>query len=187
YGHVATFPTAENSHLNGILDISIVPARGSDAVNHQAQKLAISVAEKLNYTGVLGVEFFVCDGELLVNEIAPRPHNSGHYTLDACVTNQFEQQVRVMTGLPLGSSRQHSSAVMVNLLGDIWSNDAATGEQIEPAWQLAFSNAYLKMHLYGKQQARAGRKMGHYTVLHSSREDAIKLALQIRTELNIGV
>jgi 5-(carboxyamino)imidazole ribonucleotide synthase len=184
-GHVATFPTAENSHLNGILDVSIVPARGSDAVNHQAQKLAISVAEKLEYTGVLGVEFFVCDGELLVNEIAPRPHNSGHYTLDACVTNQFEQQVRVMTGLPLGSSRQHSPAVMVNLLGDIWP-DAKVTQQTEPDWKLAFGVPTLKMHLYGKNEARAGRKMGHFTVLNTSRDDAIKLALQVRSELNIG-
>jgi len=184
-GHVATFPTAENSHLNGILDVSIVPARGSDAVNHQAQKLAISVAEKLEYTGVLGVEFFVCDGELLVNEIAPRPHNSGHYTLDACVTNQFEQQVRVMTGLPLGSSRQHSPAVMVNLLGDIWPDVKAT-QQTEPDWKLAFGVPTLKMHLYGKNEARAGRKMGHFTVLNTSRDDAIKLALQVRSELNIG-
>lgn len=186
YGHVATFPTAENSHLNGILDISIVPARGSDAINHQAQKLAISVAEKLDYTGVLGVEFFVCNGELLVNEIAPRPHNSGHYTLDACVTNQFEQQVRVMTGLPLGSSRQHSPAVMVNLLGDIWPGISATGEQGEPDWLIAFGNAQLKMHLYGKHEARLGRKMGHFTVLNSSRDEAIKQALQVRSDLNIG-
>lgn len=186
HGNVATFPTSENSHLNGILDISIVPARGSDAVSYQAQKLAISVAEKLNYTGVMGVEFFVCNGELLVNEIAPRPHNSGHYTLDACVTNQFEQQVRVMTGLPLGSSRQHSAAVMVNLLGDIWSTDATTGAQAEPDWLQAFNNAQLKMHLYGKHAARAGRKMGHYTVINASRDEAIKQAMQIRSELNIG-
>jgi len=184
-GQVATFPTAENSHLNGILDVSIVPARGSDAVNHQAQKLAISVAEKLGYTGVLGVEFFVCGGELLVNEIAPRPHNSGHYTLDACVTNQFEQQVRVMAGLPLGSSRQHSAAVMVNLLGDVWPVNAAGGRD-EPDWQLAFANAQLKMHLYGKHEARAGRKMGHFTVLNASRDEAIKQAMQVRSELNIG-
>lgn len=182
HGHVATFPTAENSHLNGILDISIVPARGSDAVNHQAQKLAISVAEKLEYTGVLGVEFFVCNGDLLVNEIAPRPHNSGHYTLDACITNQFEQQVRVMTGLPLGSSRQHSPAVMVNLLGDVWPNGCKT----EPAWHLALNNPQLKMHLYGKHEARAGRKMGHFTVVNPSRDEAIKQAMQVRQELNIG-
>jgi 5-(carboxyamino)imidazole ribonucleotide synthase len=180
-GNVASFPTAENSHLNGILDVSIAPARGSDAISHQAQKLAIMVAEKLDYTGVLGVEFFVCDGELLVNEMAPRPHNSGHYTIDACITNQFEQQVRVLTGLPLGSAKQHSSAVMVNLLGDIWpSTDEA------PAWLAALAQAQLKMHLYGKQAARAGRKMGHYTVLSANRDEAIKLAMQVRAELNIG-
>jgi len=180
-GNVASFPTSENSHLNGILDVSIAPARGSDAISHQAQKLASMVAEKLDYTGVLGVEFFVCDGELLVNEMAPRPHNSGHYTIDACITNQFEQQVRVLTGLPLGSAKQHSSAVMVNLLGDIWpSADEA------PAWLAALAQAQLKMHLYGKQAARAGRKMGHYTVLSANRDEAIKLAMQVRTELNIG-
>ena len=180
-GNVASFPTSENSHLNGILDVSIAPARGSDAISHQAQKLASMVAEKLDYTGVLGVEFFVCDGELLVNEMAPRPHNSGHYTIDACITNQFEQQVRVLTGLPLGSAKQHSSAVMVNLLGDIWpSTDEA------PAWLAALTQAQLKMHLYGKHAARAGRKMGHYTVLSANRDEAIKLAMQVRTELNIG-
>lgn len=181
-GNVATFATAENSHLNGILDVTIVPARGSDAINHQAQKLAIMVAEKLEYTGVIGVEFFVCDGELLVNEMAPRPHNSGHFTIDACVTNQFEQQVRVMTGLPLGSSRQHSPAVMVNLLGDIWPN----GKDAHPAWQSALNIPQLKMHLYGKHEARAGRKMGHFTVINTNRDDAIKLAMQVRTELKIG-
>ena len=183
-GDVAAFPTSENSHLNGILDVSIVPARGSNAISHQAQKLAIMVAEKLDYTGVLGVEFFVCNGELLVNEMAPRPHNSGHFTLDACVTNQFEQQVRVLTGLPLGSAKQHSPAVMVNLLGDIWPEDA--GVQAEPDWQHVFANPQLKMHLYGKQAARAGRKMGHFTVINASRDDAIKQAMQVRADLHIG-
>lgn len=186
HGNIATFPTAENSHLNGILDVSIVPARGSDAINHQAQKLAIMVAEKLDYTGVIGIEFFVCNGELLVNEMAPRPHNSGHYTIDACVTNQFEQQVRVMVGLPLGSSRQHSPAVMVNLLGDIWPDSTATGKQTEPDWQHAFNNPQLKMHLYGKREARPGRKMGHYTVINTSRDEALKQAMQVRADLNIG-
>lgn len=181
-GNIATFPTSENSHLNGVLDVSIAPARGRDAISHQAQKLAILVAEKLAYTGVLGVEFFVCNGELLVNEIAPRPHNSGHYTIDACVTNQFEQQVRAMTGLPLGSSRQHSSAVMVNLLGDVWPENSDSG----PEWQAALNNPMLKLHLYGKQQARAGRKMGHFTVINVSRDEAIKQAMQVRAELNIG-
>ncbi|NOS98450.1 MAG: 5-(carboxyamino)imidazole ribonucleotide synthase [Methylotenera sp.] len=186
-GNVATFPTAENSHLNGILDVSIVPARGSDAISHQAQKLAILVAEKLAYTGVLGVEFFVCNGELLVNEMAPRPHNSGHYTMDACITNQFEQQVRVLTGLSLGSAKQHSPAVMVNILGDIWpEGDATAGVQPQPEWQHALNNPQLKMHLYGKNEARTGRKMGHYTVINVSRDEAIKQAMQVRSDLNIG-
>lgn len=183
-GKIATFPTAENSHLNGILDVSIVPARVSDAVRAQAQKLAVAVAEKLNYTGVLGVEFFVCDDALLVNEIAPRPHNSGHYTIDACVTNQFEQQVRVLTGLPLGSSRLHSSAVMVNLLGDIWPVEQ--GKIMEPDWALPFKNAELKMHLYGKHEARPGRKMGHYTVVGANHDEVIQQAMQVRAELKIG-
>ncbi|MDP1660195.1 MAG: 5-(carboxyamino)imidazole ribonucleotide synthase [Methylotenera sp.] len=182
HGNVATYPTSENSHLNGILDVSIAPARGRDAISHQAQKLAILVAEKLAYTGVLGVEFFVCNGELLVNEMAPRPHNSGHYTIDACVTNQFEQQVRAMTGLPLGSARQHSSAVMVNLLGDIWPADVTAA----PEWQHALNNPQLKMHLYGKHEARSGRKMGHFTVINVSRDEAIKQAMQMRADLNIG-
>ena len=181
HGNVVTFPTSENSHLNGILDVSIAPARGRDAISHQAQKLAIIVAEKMAYTGVLRVAFFVCNGELLVNEMAPRPHNSGHYTIDACVTSQFEQQVRVMAGLPLGSTRQHSPAVMVNLLGDIWPENLAA-----PEWQNALNNPQLKMHLYGKHEARPGRKMGHFTVINVSRDEAIKQAMQVRADLNIG-
>lgn len=183
-GQIATFPTAENSHLNGILDVSIVPARGRDVVNTQAQTLAIAVAEKLNYIGVLGVEFFVCDDALLVNEIAPRPHNSGHYTIDACVTNQFEQQVRVLAGLPLGSSRQHSPAVMVNLLGDIWP--VAQGKILEPDWALLFEHPQLKLHLYGKHEARSGRKMGHYTIVGENQQEVIQQAMQVRAGLKIG-
>lgn len=188
HGNVITFQTVENSHLNGILDVTIAPARGSDAINHAAQKLAIQVAEKLNYMGVLAVEFFVCEGELRVNEMAPRPHNSGHFTIDACVTNQFEQQVRVLTGLPLGSTRQHSPAVMVNLLGDVWypSKDALESEVTEPNWATLFSSPQVKMHLYGKHAARVGRKMGHFTVLNASRDEAIKTAMQLRADLNIG-
>ncbi|HCC72605.1 MAG TPA: 5-(carboxyamino)imidazole ribonucleotide synthase, partial [Methylophilaceae bacterium] len=119
-GHIKTFNVSENIHTNGILDISIVPARSSQAINDLVDQLAKRVAESLNYVGVLGVEFFISEGKVFVNEIAPRPHNSGHYTIDATVTNQFEQQVRVLAGLPLGSARLHSSAVMVNLLGDVW-------------------------------------------------------------------
>ncbi len=183
-GNIAAFPTAENSHLNGILDMTTVPARSvtnsGQAINQQAQQLAATLAEKLNYVGVLGVEFFVCNGALLVNEIAPRPHNSGHYTIDACVTNQFEQQVRIMAGLPLGDARLHSNAVMVNLLGDIWQNN------VEPAWDSALTNPGLKMHSYRKHQARAGRKMGHFTLIGEDKEVLIKAALNIRSELGIG-
>lgn len=179
-GKVVSYPTSENSHLNGILDISIIPARGKDKINFQAQKLALLVAEKLDYVGVLGVEFFVSDGNLLVNEIAPRPHNSGHFTIDACITNQFEQQVRALVGLPLGEARMHSSAVMVNLLGDIWPEDG------EPSWDIAFSCDQLKMHLYGKNEPRPARKMGHFTVLATSRDEAIKKAMEIRQAFGIG-
>jgi 5-(carboxyamino)imidazole ribonucleotide synthase len=128
---------------------------------------------------VLGVEFFVAEGKLLVNEMAPRPHNSGHYTIDACVTSQFEQQVRALTGLPLGDSRQHSPAVMVNILGDVWKG-------AEPDWNRLFSHAGLKLHLYGKHEARPGRKMGHFTVLGKDAENVLNQALIARAELGIG-
>ena len=179
-GSVASFPTAENSHLNGILDISIVPARCSTVINANAQALAKKLAEKLDYVGVLGVEFFLVGKQLLVNEIAPRPHNSGHYTIDACITNQFEQQVRVMTGLALGSSELHSSAVMVNILGDSWVNNA------EPAWNKALNHANLKLHLYGKHEPRKGRKMGHFTVIDKDVKTALNAALIARSKLHIG-
>lgn len=179
-GKVAAFPLAENSHLNGILDVSIAPAqRASEVIKAKAQALASEVAEKLDYVGVLGVEFFVSHGKLIVNEMAPRPHNSGHYTIDACITNQFEQQVRALTGLPLGDARLHSNAVMVNILGDIWENG-------EPAWHKAGAHPSLKLHLYGKHEARPGRKMGHFTVLGQDKETVLNQALIARSELGIG-
>ena len=184
-GNIAAFPTAENSHLHGILDISIVPTRGSAEVRESAQILAKQVAEKLDYVGVLGVEFFVCGSRLLVNEIAPRPHNSGHYTLDACITNQFEQQVRVMTGLPLGNARLHSNAVMVNILGNIWSRHHGS-LNVEPAWNKAFARDNLKLHLYGKHEARTGRKMGHFTVIGEDAQAVLEQAMKVRSELGIG-
>lgn len=178
-GKVAAFPLAENSHLNGILDVTIAPARASEVIKAKAQALAIQIAEKLGYVGVLGVEFFVSDGKLLVNEMAPRPHNSGHYTIDACITNQFEQQVRALTGLPLGDSHLHSHAVMVNILGDVWKD-------AEPAWNKSLAHPNLKLHLYGKHEARPGRKMGHFTVLAKDTESALNQALIARAELGIG-
>ena len=189
-GNIAAFPTVENSHLNGILDISIVPARCSEVIKANAQQLAKKLAEKLDYIGVLGVEFFVVGNQLLVNEIAPRPHNSGHYTIDACVANQFEQQVRVMTGLPLGDASLHSDAVMVNILGDSWfSNTISAREKmdaLEPAWNKALSHANLKLHLYSKHEPRKARKMGHFTVIGKDLGAALNVALIARSELNIG-
>lgn len=178
-GNIAAFPTAENSHLNGILDISIVPARAPTILHEEAHQYAMHIAEQLDYVGVMAVEFFVSDGQLLVNEIAPRPHNSGHYTIDACVTSQFEQQVRVLTGLPLGDARMHSYAVMVNILGDVW-------EKGEPAWDKLMAYPQLKLHLYGKREARAGRKMGHFTMLGKDVETVVAMAMQGRNELGIG-
>ncbi|MGB2833586.1 MAG: 5-(carboxyamino)imidazole ribonucleotide synthase [Methylotenera sp.] len=184
-GHIEAFPTAENSHLNGILDISIAPARCSEVLKANARELAKKLAEKLNYVGVLGVEFFVVNNQLLVNEIAPRPHNSGHYTIDACVTNQFEQQVRVLTGLPLGDASLHSNAVMVNILGDSWFT-GVKNDAMEPAWNKAYSHANLKLHLYGKHEPRKGRKMGHFTVIGQDAKKVLNAALVARSELHIG-
>jgi 5-(carboxyamino)imidazole ribonucleotide synthase len=177
-GNVKAFPVAENIHRNGILDISIVPARGSAEVREQAQALARGVAAKLNYVGTLGVEFFVCNGSLYVNEMAPRPHNSGHYTIDACVTDQFEQQIRALCGLPLGDTRLHSPAVMVNLLGDIWRDG-------EPEWDVLFEQLDLKLHLYGKHEARPGRKMGHFTVIGEHAEEVVAHAMSARRRIKV--
>ena len=178
-GSISAFPTAENSHLHGILDISIVPARAPAALHDAAHQMAMHIAQRLEYIGVLAVEFFVSDGHLLVNEIAPRPHNSGHYTIDACTTSQFEQQVRALTGLPLGDPRMHSYAAMVNILGDVWQNG-------DPAWDKILAHTELKLHLYGKREARKGRKMGHFTVLGRDVETVAALAMQGRTDLGIG-
>jgi 5-(carboxyamino)imidazole ribonucleotide synthase len=181
-GHIKTFNVSENIHTNGILDVSIVPARSAKAINDLVDQIAKRVAEKLNYVGVLGVEFFISEGKVFVNEIAPRPHNSGHYTIDATVANQFEQQVRVLTGLPLGSARLHSSAVMVNLLGDVWKNSRTK----EPEWDRVFREPNLKIHFYGKHEARSGRKMGHFTVLDEKLDVAFQKAMKVRKVLGIS-
>ena len=143
----------------------------------------MKIAQALDYVGVLCVEFFVVldsDGlqSLVVNEMAPRPHNSGHYTIDACVTSQFEQQVRVMAGLPLGSTRQHSPAVMLNVLGDAWVNGN------EPNWASALARPEVKLHLYGKSEARIGRKMGHVTIVGNQ---ASLIAKEIARDLNLVI
>jgi 5-(carboxyamino)imidazole ribonucleotide synthase len=177
-GEVAVFPVAENQHANGILDVTIAPARIPAALAKEATALATRLAAELQYVGVMAVEMFVVGGKLLLNEIAPRPHNSGHYTMDACRTSQFEQQVRVLCGLPLGDPSQHTPAVMVNLLGDIWHAGV-------PQWDAVLRHPGAHLHLYGKRDARPGRKMGHVTVCESTGERALEVAMAIRRDLGI--
>jgi len=178
-GAVAVFPVAENSHSHGILDVTVAPARIAPALAGEAMALASRLAQALDYVGVLAVEMFVVGGRLLLNEIAPRPHNSGHYTIDACRTSQFEQQVRVLCGLPLGDPSQHTPAVMVNLLGDIWRGGA------EPDWAAVLEHPGAHLHLYGKRETRPGRKMGHVTVCEPTVERALEVAMGVRARLGI--
>ncbi len=185
-GETATWPVAENRHRDGILDVSIAPARIGADLAARARETATAVADALDYRGVLCVEMFVAtDGSLLVNEIAPRPHNSGHYTIDACVTSQFEQQARVLAALPLGDTSQHTPAVMVNLLGDIWFQDEGQRAPREPDWRRVLAHPAAKLHLYGKRDARRGRKMGHVTCLGGTLDEAHATARAIRRELRI--
>ena len=177
-GETAVFPIGENRHVNGILDTTCVPARIATEIAQQAEHMARQLADAMHYCGVLAVEFFLTTGgTLLINEMAPRPHNSGHYSLDACVNSQFEQQVRTLCGLPPGSTGLLSPAVMVNILGDWWQKGAP------PPWEQLFKHPHTKLHLYGKQQARAGRKMGHYNCLATNLDEAILQAEQVRAEL----
>lgn len=175
-GECRTWTVGENRHENGILDVSIVPARVTDKIARDAVLTAVEIASRLGYVGVMAVEFFVSGGRLLVNEIAPRPHNSGHYTLDACATDQFEQQVRALAGLPLGDTRLLSPAVMVNILGDRWQNGG-------PHWDALLIHPGIKLHLYGKESARPGRKMGHFNVLDESLDKALAIAEHMKGEL----
>jgi 5-(carboxyamino)imidazole ribonucleotide synthase len=185
HGDVTTWPVAENHHRDGILDVSIVPARVPAALAAEARDVATAVATKLDYRGVLCVEMFVTtQGRLIVNEIAPRPHNSGHYSIDACVTSQFEQQARVLAGLPLGDPRQHQPAVMVNLLGDIWFTAAGAAAR-EPDWTRVLVHPAAKLHLYGKAEPRRGRKMGHVTCLAPTLGEALATARAIKRDLGI--
>ncbi len=178
-GNFAHFGVIENSHANHILDVSFAPALCSEQVYRDAVEIAREILEKLEVVGVLCVEFFLTNDEkLLVNELAPRPHNSGHLTVDACVTSQFEQQLRAVCGLPLGSTEYLRPAAMANLLGDVW-------EKGEPDWARALENPNLKLHLYGKAEPRRGRKMGHLTALAERAEDAAKIVRAARRELSI--
>ena len=176
-GAFVHYSPAENQHSRHILDVSIAPARIAPAIGKEAVEMTRCVLEKLDVVGVLCVEFFVTRaGRLLINELAPRPHNSGHLTVDACVTSQFEQQLRAVCGLPLGSTAMHCPAAMANLLGDLWSEG-------EPNWRAACSYAEAKLHLYGKLDPRPGRKMGHLTALSRNIEDAYRTVLKARQAL----
>ncbi len=175
-GTTAAFPAGENRHVRGILETTVVPARVQPALLAEAGCIAGAVAESLGYVGVMGVELFVSGGRLLVNEIAPRPHNSGHYTIDACATDQFEQQVRAMCGLPLGDPRLLTPAAMINLLGDLWVGGP-------PSWARALALPGVRLHLYGKSEPRPGRKMGHLTCLADTADDALELARRARSAL----
>jgi 5-(carboxyamino)imidazole ribonucleotide synthase len=157
------YPIAENVHRDGILFTTTVPGPNvSSECAARAQDAARAIVAALGYVGVLCIEFFVlADGSLVVNEMAPRPHNSGHYTIDACVTSQFAQQVRAMARLPLGDCRQHSPAVMLNILGDVWFDGGDAPR--EPAWDRVLALPGANLHLYGKSEPRQGRKMGHLT------------------------
>jgi len=169
-GRMVAFPAGENVHRNGILHTTTVPARIPAPLAAEAERLACGVAEGLGYVGVLGVELFVADGgRLFVNELAPRPHNSGHYTLDACSMDQFELQVRTMTGLPLVPPRLLSPVCMVNVLGDSWAKGT-------PHWERALAMPGVRLHLYGKTEPRPGRKMGHLTCLADSADAALEVA-----------
>ncbi len=173
-GKFAHFGVVENEHANHILDISFAPAIVSARAFNQAIEIAESIAETLDYVGTLCVEFFLTrDDSLLVNELAPRPHNSGHLTFDACVTSQFEQQLRAVCGLPLGSTAFFRPAAMANLLGDVWQAG-------EPNWPAALELPDVKLHLYGKAEPRPGRKMGHVTAIADSAPAAAKLVRTAR-------
>ena len=176
-GNFAHYGVIENSHANHILDISFAPASVTDKTQKDAVEITRGILETLDVVGVMTVEFFLTkDGKLIVNELAPRPHNSGHLTIDACASNQFEQQLRAVCGLPLGATEFFRPAAMANLLGDLW--DAG-----EPNYAAALENPNVKLHLYGKQEARRGRKMGHLTALADTAQKAVEMVVKARESL----
>lgn len=176
-GEFVHYGVIENSHSNHILDISFAPAEVSESAGREAIEIARGIADTLDYVGTLCVEFFVAaGGRLLVNEIAPRPHNSGHLTFDASVTSQFEQQLRAVCGLPLGRTDFYSPAAMANLLGDLWQGG-------EPDWAAALADPSIKLHLYGKAAAKRGRKMGHLTALSKTASEAAAAVRNARGRL----
>jgi 5-(carboxyamino)imidazole ribonucleotide synthase len=187
-GEARAFPVAENIHTHHILDFSIVPARIDAATARAAEALALAIAEKLGVVGLIAVEMFVTrDGDVLVNELAPRPHNSGHWSLDGCETSQFEQHVRAVCGLPLGDVTVREPSVMVNILGDAWftgdGRGPAAGERREPDWAAILAAPRAKLHLYGKAEPRRARKMGHFTVRDATVDAALVRARELQARL----
>jgi 5-(carboxyamino)imidazole ribonucleotide synthase len=181
-GDFAHWGVIENDHVNGILDVSLAPAAVPTGVHDDAIAIARGVLDTLGVVGVLCVEFFLTpEGKLLVNELAPRPHNSGHLTFDASVTSQFEQQLRAVCNLPLGDTRLHSPAAMAQLLGDVWL--AADDRNVHPDWTAALAGGNTKLHLYGKAEPRRGRKMGHVTAMAPTLEQAKAQVLAARAAL----
>lgn len=176
-GRTAVYDPAENIHRNHILHLSISPARISEATATEARALALSIAEKISLVGLLAVEMFVKEGRIVVNELAPRPHNSGHQTFDANETSQFEQHIRAVCGLPLGGTKPLAPSAMVNLLGDLWRNGQ------EPDWTKVLADPAAKLHLYDKGKAAPGRKMGHITVTAATVEEAIRRAEALHAAL----
>lgn len=177
-GEFAAFPVFENAHANHILDVTFAPALISKELEAEAVRLAHGIVEALDVFGLLTVEMFLTrDGRVLVNELAPRPHNSGHLTIDACQTSQFEQQLRAICGLPLGSTAMHGPAAMANLLGDVWKSGT-------PDWAAALKTPGSKLHLYGKAEPRPGRKMGHLTALGTTTQEAVERVRRARSILN---
>lgn len=180
-GGLAHYGVLGNQHVRHVLDVTVAPARVARKTASAAVELAQQIAEQIELVGVLCVEMFVTtDGDLLVNELAPRPHNSGHLTLDACVTSQFEQQLRAVCGLPLGSTFQVRPAAMANLLGDLWA-------QGDPGWASALRIPEVKLHLYGKAEPRPGRKMGHLTALGATAEGAEETVREARRALRLKI
>lgn len=186
-GEVAVWPLARNVHRDGILHTSSIPAAIDVNLANQALADARTLVERMSYVGVLCIEFFVLrDGSLCVNEMAPRPHNSGHWTIDASVTSQFEQQARILAGLPLGDTRLLAPSVMLNLLGDLWFRPGAGDSISEPDWAAVLREVpRAKLHLYGKAEPRRGRKMGHLTVLADDFESAAAACARAATILGI--
>ncbi len=174
---MADWGAVENRHAHHILDVSVVPAAIAEETEREAVRLARAIAEKLGLVGLLWIEFFVAkDGSVRINEMAPRPHNSGHWTIEGAVTNQFEQQLRAVCGLPLGSPFIVAPTAMANVLGDVWAKG-------EPNWSAVLGDAFVKWHSYGKSDPRPGRKMGHLTSLGSTAEEAVSRVLHARQSL----